>query len=441
MNLKGKLKSSLFKGAMQLALAGIVTRVIGLGNRMVLSRLIGAEGLGLFQMILPAYALLAVLSGLGLSGAVTKMVADRHARGDRRGCLQVRKLSLQLVVAASLSCSVLLWLALALPLDFLPDQRILPAVRLMPAAFFFAALSSILRGYTQGQNYMAPTALSQVGEQVVRVSLGLAAAYYLLPLGLEYALSGIVMGIIGGEIACFSITYLMQDQRRLFQGGGRALTPVYRELFSLAFPILMIRLGTSITQTVESLLIPSRLQLAGFSAAEATTLFGHLSGMALPIIFLPTVLIVPLATTLVPAIAGAASLRLRLRLERLLKLSLWSTTAIGAFAALFLYYLAAPLTQLLYGSSAAAELVKMLAPLTPFAYLQFTTAAILHGMGRPGIAVSNDLAGTIISLVMIYFLTASPRWGITGVICGYTAAFTLITLTDLIFIFYLSRRI
>ena len=311
----------------------------------------------------------------------------------------------------------------------------------MPAAFFFAALSSILRGYTQGQNYMAPTALSQVGEQVVRVSLGLAAVYYLLPLGLEYALSGIVIGIIGGEIACFSITYLMQDRRSLFQGGGRVLTPVYREMFGLALPILLIRLSTSITQAVESLLIPSRLQLAGFSAAEATTLFGHLSGMAIPIIFLPPVLIIPLATPLVPAIAAAASLRLRLRLERLLKLSLWSTTAIGAFAALFLFYLAAPLTQFLYGSSAAAALVKMLAPLTPFAYLQFTTAAILRGLGRPGIAVSNDLAGTIISLVIIYFLTASPRWGITGVICGYTAAFTLITLADLIFIIYLARRV
>lgn len=441
MVLQDKLKSSLLKGAAQLAVAGVFTRVIGLGNRMILSRLIGAEGLGLFQMILPVYALLAVTAGLGLSGAVIKMVADRHARGDRRGQTEVRALSLKLVIAASLVCSVLLWSALILPLNFIPDQRIILAIRLMPAAIFFAALSSILRSFTQGQNRMAPTAISQVGEQVVRVSLGLTAAFYLLPMGLEYALAGIVAGIISGEIACFVIIYFMQPERKLFTGCSRPPATVYKEMFLLSLPILTIRLSTSITQTVESLLIPSRLQLAGFSAAEATTLFGQLSGMALPIIFLPTVFIIPLATTLVPAIAGATALRLRLRLERLVKLSLWGTVAIGASAAVILYYFASPLTDFLYGSDSAAILVAMLAPLTPFAYLQFTTAAILHGMGRPGIAVTNDLIGTLISLAIIYYLTASPNWGITGVVFGYTTAFTLITLVDLICIHFLIRKI
>lgn len=441
MELKNKLKSSLLKGSAQLAAAGIFTRIIGLGNRMILSRLIGAEGLGLFQMILPVYALLAVIAGLGLSGAVIKMVADRHAKGDRRGQIQVRALSLKLVITAALVCSVLLWSALILPLDFIPDRRIILAIRLMPAAIFFAALSSILRGFTQGQNHMAPTAISQVGEQVVRVSLGLAAAFYLLPLGLEYALAGIVAGIIGGEITCFAISYFMQPERKLFMGGSRAPATVYKEMFLLSLPILTIRLSTSITQTVESLLIPSRLQLAGFTASEATTLFGQLSGLALPIIFLPTVLIIPLTTTLVPAIAGATALRLRLRLQRLVKLSLWGSVAIGASAAVILYYFAAPLTVFLYSSDSAAALVAMLAPLTPFAYLQFTTAAILHGMGRPGIAVTNDLSGTLISLAIIYYLTASPNWGITGVVFGYTAAFTLISLADLICIYFLVRKV
>ncbi len=441
MDLRNKLKSNFLKGAAQLAVAGLFTRILGLGNRMILSRLIGAEGLGLFQMILPVYALLAVTAGLGLSGAVIKMVADRHAEGNRRGQLQVRKLSLKLVIGSALVCSALLWAALILPPGFIPDHRILFAIRLTPAAFFFAALSSILRGYTQGQNQMAPTAFSQVGEQVVRVSLGLTAAYYLLPMGLEYALAGIVIGIIGGEIACFIIILLMQKERRLFVGGGRASAPLHKEMFMLSLPILVIRLSTSITHTVESLLIPARLQLAGFTASEATTLFGQLSGMALPIIFLPTVLIIPLATTLVPAIAGSTALRLRQRLERLVKLSLWGTTAVGAAAAVSIYYFAASLTGFLYGSDSAAGLVTMLAPITPFAYLQFTTAAILHGMGRPGIAVANDLGGTVISLAIIYYLTASPHWGITGVVLGYTAAFTLITLIDLIFIFYLVRKI
>ena len=166
------LKSSLIRGTLQLAAAGILVRIIGLVNRMALSRLIGAEGLGLFQMILPLYALLAVITGLGLSGAVTKMVADRSATGDIIGRRKVRQFTLRLVLGAAAITTALLWLAPALSLKFIPDRRIIGILRLMPAAFIFAALSSILRSYSQGQGKMAPTALSQVAEQVVRVTVG-----------------------------------------------------------------------------------------------------------------------------------------------------------------------------------------------------------------------------------------------------------------------------
>jgi len=441
MRLTNKLKGDFTRGAVQLALAGIFTRLLGLINRMALSRLVGAEGLGLFQMIMPLYALLAAVAGLGLSGAVTKMVADRHALKDRPGQQLVRSLSLKLVFVAALACTFLLWLALSKPLGFIPDQRILLALRLMPAAFFFAALSSILRGYTQGQSKMASTALSQVGEQVVRVALGLAAVYYLLPFGLEYALAGIVAGIIGGEIACFMINYFLQKERKLFTHGHSGFKELYKEMFLLSVPILIIRLSTSVTQAVESMLIPSRLKLAGFSDSAAAALFGQLTGMALPMIFLPTVLIIPIVTTLVPAIAGSVSLHLRSRLERLIKLSLWGTTAIGASATIFFFIFAEPLTVFLFGDDSAAGLVTAMAPLAPFAYLQFTTAAILHGMGKPGVAVINDLGGTMISLMIIFYLTASPYWGIKGVVCGYTVSFILIAIADLISIFFLARKV
>ncbi len=441
MKLKLNRQSALLKGTAQLAVAGIFTRIIGLGNRIVLSRAIGAEGLGLFQMILPVYALLAVIAGLGLPGAVTKMVADRHARGDLKGQLQIRSLSLGYVLASSLAGAAILWAVLSLPLDLIPDRRIFSSLRLMPAAFLFAALSSILRSYFQGQSNMAPTALSQIGEQVIRVSLGLAAVFWLLPRGLEYALIGIVAGIIAGEIACFGILLTLTPGKKTLFFPGKISRLMINEMCLLSLPILVIRLSTSITQTVESLMIPYRLQAAGYSASQATTLFGQLSGMAMPLLFLPTVFVIPLNTTLVPAVAGAVALRLRNRLDRLLSLSLWGTMAVGAASAAVLHYFAPVLAGALYGSTASAYLVASLAPVAPFAYLQFTTAAILHGMGRPGIAVANDLAGTVISLSIIYGLTALPGWGIKGVICGYTIAFTLIALLDCLFIFHLARKV
>lgn len=434
----------MIRGTLQLAAAGIAVRIIGLVNRMALARLIGAEGLGLFAMIIPLYGLLAVIAGLGLSGAVTKMVADRCARGDIAGRRRVRQLSLRLVLAAVAAVSALLWLAPSLPLHFVPDRRIISFLRLMPAAFIFSSISSILRSDSQGQGKMAPTALSQVAEQVVRVGVGLAAACILFPRGLEKAITGFFGGIIAGEVACLAVLYLMQpgEERKIQLSACRRPAPLMlAELFSLALPILLIRLSTSITQTVESLLIPARLQSAGFAVGTATTLFGHFAGMALPLLFLPTVLIIPLTTTLVPAIAGAVTLRRRGRLESLVNLSLWGTLAVGSLSAALLYLAADPLTAALYGSTASAELVTRLAPIAPFAYLQFTTAAILHGMGRPAYAVISDLSGTAVSLALIYHLTALPHWGINGVTCAYTFSFIIISVLDYFMICHFVKKV
>lgn len=419
-------------------------RIIGLLYRMALSRLIGAEGIGLFQMVLPLYALLAVTAGLGLSGAVTKMVADRCATGDALGQRRVKLISLRLVLCSAAVITALLWLTPALWLKFVPDRRIIAILKMMPAAIVFAALSSIIRSYSQGRGQMAPTALSQVAEQLVRVAAGLAAAYFLFPLGLGKTLAGLFGGIIAGEIACLGALCVLRDRgdkQPLPIAPRRADPPLLKEIFSLALPILLIRLSTSITQTVESMMIPLRLQAAGFTVDGATALFGQLAGMVLPLLFLPTVLIIPLNTTLVPAIAAAATLRQHSRLERLVNLSLWATLALGSFSAALLYLTATPLTAAIYGSSAPADLLSSLAPIAPFAYLQFTTAAILHGMGRPAVAVATDLGGTAISLALIYYLTALPHWGIKGVTCGYTFSFIIISLLDYFLIYRFIRRV
>ena len=440
----GFLKSPLIRGATLLTAASILTRVIGLVNRMVLSRLVGAEGLGLYQMVLPLYALLAVGAGLGLSGAITRMVAQRSATGDKTGALQIRRLALRLVLAAALLLTALLWGFMPCWSRLAPDSRILGALVLTPFAFTLAALSSILRSYTQGQGRMLPTALAQVAEQVVRVAVGLTLAALLFPYGLESVLQGLFGGIIAGELACLLLLHFMKsrvDQRAGPLRPGRLPPAAIKELFSLALPILLIRLSTAFTQTVESLLIPGRLQAAGFSAAEGAALYGHLAGMALPLLFLPTVLIIPLNTTLVPAITTAMTLRRREQLERLIKLSLWGALGLGTLSAALLFWGAPALTGIFYNTTAAAALLTRLAPIAPFAYLQMATAAILYGMGRPGYAVSADLLGTVLGLAIIYRLAALPQWGIHGVTCGYTAMFIAIALLDYLLIVHFLKKV
>lgn len=425
--------------------SGILARLLGLCNRMCLARLIGAEGLGLFQMVMPFYVFLAVMVSLGLPGAVTKIVADYHALGDRAGQERVRCLARRIVFFAALVIALAFWLFLSLPVEFAPDRRIIPSLWLMPPAFLFVALSAIQKSYFQGRCRMLPIALSQISEQTVRVGIGLLAVFFLLPRGLEAAAAGVVAGIVAGEICCYGMLSFFHRRDKISSGMGYARraseAPLLQTMALLSLPILIIRLSTAMTQMMESLLIPARLQVAGFSSSQATALFGQLSGMALPLLFLPTVLIFPMNTALVPAVAGAVTLNKRRRLNCLVKLSLSGSVLTGLVSAVVLFLGASFLSEVIYGDVTAAPLVACLAPIAPPAYLQFTTASILHGFGRPGVAVANDLAGTALGLVIIYYLAADPAFGIFGVVWGYSVTFVLISLLDVYFIYRFTKNL
>ncbi len=433
-------KKMLIKGTVILTISGIIVRIIGMLYRMFLSRLIGAEGLGLFQLILPVYVLMAAAVSFGLPGAVTKMIAERHALSDTTGQKKLKKMAFRLVfLTAFLTVIMYLSVIFLMGEKLFPDERVLFPLKLAPLGFFFAAMSQILRSYFQGLSNMTPTAVSQVIEQVFRFSLGMTGAVILYPYGLHFSIVGIMAGIICGEIMGF-ITLLVfqklenkwerQTSKATYNATSYNPFPLLKELIAFSLPLLFIRISGSLTHTAESLLIPARLQEAGFSSSEAVILFGQLTGMAIPLLFLPTVFILPLNSALVPYIARNKVLKKRESLNRMVKLSLWGTMILGIFSALFLYYLSPWLTSFLYGDVSASFLVALLAWAAPFAYIQFTAAAILHGLGRPGTAVAYDMLGTLLALVIIFYLTASPSAGIKGAVVGYSAGYITTTLLD-----------
>ncbi len=430
-------KNRLVKGTAILTVSGIIARALGLLYRMLLSRLIGAEGLGLFQLILPVYILMAAVISFGLPGAVTKMTAERHALNDTRGQVKLKVIAFRLVLASAALTVFIYWIVIfSLGSSIFPDNRVILPLKLAPLGFFFAAMSQIIRSYFQGMSNMTPTAVSQVVEQFFRFSLGLILAIVLLPYGLHYSVLGIMGGIICGEILGF--LSLLGFQHLHFKKSGFNLlsekeksynpVPVVKELLAFSAPLLFIRISGSLTHAAESIIIPSRLQEAGFTSSEALVLFGQLSGMAVPLLFLPTVFILPLNSALVPYIARNKVLKNKKNLSRMVNLSLWGTLLLGVISAFFLYHLSPWLTSFLYGDLSASYLVAMLAWAAPFAYIQFTSAAILHGLGRPGTAVTYDFTGTTIALLLIYFLTASPETGIKGAVWGYSSGYILSTL-------------
>lgn len=416
------LRSRLFRATLVLFSAGAVNRVLGIVYRVGLARAVGPEGLGIVQRAFPVFLVFLTLATLGLATGTAKMVADRVARGERGEVERVRRVSLALVLPCVAGAAILLvFTARPVALHVLRDARVTwPLLALVPA-LAAAGISSVFRGYFQGQERMTPIAVGQIAEQVVRV----AAVYVLLAVYLPkddvwlatLAAAATSLGEwvgLGSLLVSFRRHRLAEQRRAEVPSARTRPRDVARELAGLSWPVALSHLVGSLNSTFDAVLIPARLVAAGLTTAQATAAFGELVGMALPVVYLATVIIHPLASTLVPEIAEAATLGNRAELRSRSRLSFVATLAVGGVMAAALFSFPAWLGGALYGEPGIAPLLTTLSVATPLMYLHMTGTSILNGLGRTSDAMAIGLFGTAARVTLIYALAGVPALGIEG---------------------------
>ncbi|MDI3269158.1 MAG: oligosaccharide flippase family protein [Bacillota bacterium] len=408
-------RSRLLRAAFVLFSAGAINRILGFVYRVALVRALGAEGVGLVQQVYPVFLLFLTLGTLGLTTGIAKMTAEALALKDPHRAGDVRRAGLKIVLPAVLVASLLLLLlAPALATYVIQDTRILlPLLALLPA-LVANGFSSVYRGFLLGHEATFPIALSQVTEQIVRVG----AVLLLLSLSLPFTHVQLAAWATGstalGEWVGLGLLLLLA--RPFVHSTRPSPSPpphLSRTLLTLSFPVALAHVLSSVNNTLDAVLIPLRLRQTGVESLDATRSFGELVGMALPIVYLGTVLIQPLAQTLIPEIAEAAARRQRKELYQRTLLALALTLGVGGGMALLLLFFPQEVARLLYGSASVAPLLQTLAPLAPFLYLFATGSSILNGLGctRDTVVI---MALSTVTRVGFLFLLTSLGLGIKG---------------------------
>ncbi|HBG00895.1 MAG TPA: polysaccharide biosynthesis protein, partial [Firmicutes bacterium] len=346
-------KESFLRGAVILTLASLASRVIGLLYMVVLPRLIYDEGMGLYQLVKPIHYFAAVIAIAGMPVAIAKLIAEKVALGSRQDVKRVFRVGAGvMVLTGGLVALALLIGANWFAANFAKDPGVTRTLTLLGPACFFLALSAALRGFFQGMQCMTPTAIAQVADQVVRVGATVLLTIWLRPRGIEIAVSGIAWGFIIGELTGWLVlaAYYIRQRDTLLGAipAGRqsarsdSVTRIVRNLFSLAIPAVVATVLWPVMQLADSMLIPLRMQAAGFSADTIREGLGHL-GMALTLAQFPNIVTVALATSLVPAITEAWAVQskklVRYRTQEALRIAL----IFGIPSCAALYVLAEPL--------------------------------------------------------------------------------------------------
>ncbi|WP_366921855.1 stage V sporulation protein B [Metallumcola ferriviriculae] len=433
-------KQTFLKGAIILVTASFYNRLLGFIYKILVIRLIGTEGIGLYEMVFPFYILVLVITTAGVPLAISKLVAEEMAKDNLSGAYRIFRIALSFLTVAGATVTLILYKTLPFIIDhFYSDPRVYWSFWVMIPAIFIISVCSAFRGFFQGLQQMTPTAVSQVVEQTIRFFVGLWFANYFLPYGVEFAAMGMAIGMAAGEfIGLLLMIGIFLFKRPRLQPHERSRTrslralSVIKGIFYLAFPITLTRIVYSTSMTIQASLVPQRLQATGLSIREATEMFGQYSGIAVTLLHLPTMVTVSLAITLVPAISEAITAGNSHQIMQRINQALRITLILGLPSVVIFLLFPYRLSELLFATSSAGVPLKVLAWGALFLYLQQTTTGILQGLGKVGTSLFNAACGAAITLTGIYYLTALPDLGIRGTAIAANMGFFIVATLNLL---------
>ncbi|MBW4080240.1 stage V sporulation protein B [Paenibacillus sp. S150] len=444
-------KQSFIQGTLILLAAGIINRMLGFIPRIILPRVIGAEGVGLYQLGYPFFIVLVTIITGGIPLAIAKMVAEAEGEGRPGKSRRILHSGLALSLGLGIFFTILaLFGASWVSNVILTDSRVYYTFVGMTPMISIVAVSAVYRGYFQGRQNMIPSALSSVLESVIRIVFMLWFSWMLLPRGIAYAAAGAMLGVTIGEIVGM-LALLWQYYFIVKKDKNAGLSPsadtpalvpdnqpepgpspkelsILQRLISISVPVTAGRLVGSFSYLLESIITARSLALAGIATAVSTAQYGSLQGMVIPLLMLPGVLSSSLAVSLVPSLSEAAARHdlpaIHKRMHQALRLAMVT----GAPFAAVMYIFAVPLCTLMYGSPDTAPMLRMMAPFGLFLYVQAPLQAALQAMDRPGRALINTLIGAVVKILLILALASQPEYGIYGAIIAIIVNSIMVTL-------------
>jgi stage V sporulation protein B len=430
-------KQTFIKGAMILLAAGIINRLLGFVPRIALPRIIGAEGVGLYQLSFPFLTVMLTIITGGIPLAVAKWIAEADSQGDSARVKYIFRAAMGLVVTLGIvMTAAMLLFAPWITTHVLPDTRVYRTFLAMTPILLISGISAVYRGYFQGKQNMVPSAVSQITETILRIIASLAFAYFLLPFGLEWAAAGAMLGVVVGEIGGLAV--IMWKYYRDKHRGKKAIAvespdpskkrvPVLRRLLSLSIPVTGSRMVGSLSYLLESIFTARSLAAAGIATGVATAQYGALQGMVIPLLLLPTALTYSLAVSLVPSLSEAAARGDRALIHKRLHQSMRLALVSGAPFVVVMALFAEPLCRILYNHAEIAPMLQLIAPVGIFIYLQAPLQAALQALDKPATALMNTLIGAVVKLFLIVQLASDPEFGIYGALIAINVNIVVVT--------------
>ena len=413
------LKNAFIRGTLLLTFAGLFSRFMGFFYRIFLANTIGAEGMGIYQLIFPIYSVCFSLCVSGIETAVSKLTSAKYAMGKPDDASSILKAGLFLTLTLSISCSLFLFShAENLANVFLKEPRCTQLLRILAVTIPFGTTQSCICGYYFGIHKAAVPSFAQLIEQGIRMfSVFLLYKIYIsnqIPLSPAIAVFGMVFGEVFSllfTITCFS--FYKKNFSRLF---SKKILTHTKEILTLSTPLTVSRICINLLASLEATLIPNALKSYGMNVSSALSVYGTLTGMAMPFILFPTAFTGSLSLMLLPKVSELQAGGKTHLLKKTFKKTFRFCFLLGFSCLAFFLLFGKPLGNIVFSNVLAGSFIQTLAWICPFLYLSTTLNSILNGLGRTDITFFTGICGIFLRIAFIFF--GVPVWGIQGYLFG-----------------------
>ena len=406
-------KRFLKNGAMLTAVA-LAMRTVAMFFGAFVSRSVGAEGMGLYTIVMTVYSFAVTLATSGISLTVTRLVASSVGENNGKEVGRVLRGALLYSLGFGLLATLFLFFgANFLGTVVLADERTVISLKILAFSLLPIALGSVFSGYFVGVKRVERNAAVQVVGQLAKIAVTVFLVVKMSPYGIVRAVAALCIGITVTEFFAFLLIYAEYKYDRLKHGfwesGGSAQTS---SVVKMALPLAFSAYVRSVLLNIEHILIPTKLRERGESSEEAYSHYGSLHGMALPLILYPMTPLSSFSGLLVPEFAETMSRKNKLRMERVASEAMNTTLTYAIAAAVFIYVFAEELGYVVYNSYEAGYYISLLAPIVPIMYLDHVTDSMLKGIGEHVFSMWVNISDSLLSVSLVWILI--PRLGITG---------------------------
>ena len=420
-----KSSQGFFGGVAVLTASTAVVKLIGLFYKIPLIHIIGIEGMAYFLAAYHIYTLLFAVSTAGLPVAVSILVSKSMAVGDESAVEKIYKAALLLFSAIGVLLAIVLFVGANTIADAIDIPESAFAIRAVAPSLIFVSAGSAVKGFFQGSHNMMPTGISQVIEAIGKLGLGLLFTVYAqkrgysLPNVAAAAMLGLTFGVAISTAYLFICRFKHKHRSVKLRRNNINVKRILLRILSISAPVTLGAAVISVTGIIDTVLISSRLQSAGFASSVANAMYSSYGNLSIPLFNLIPAFVAPVAISVAPMISEAAEKKDTLKEKKLMTSALKLTGLIAIPSAFGIAVFGHEILSIIFSSQSeavdlAAPLLSVLAPAIFFSCLITVTNAVLQSYGKAGKPIISTALGALVKLTSEFVLVGDPSVNIFG---------------------------